>query len=754
MPICSRAKDSLIRSCSVICLCLLCAVSTAEREEQPGAQHDLQGFEPITGEASYEYDESRRHHDQDPLETEYDGRHALVLSLPTHVLGLPKVSGTLLVQQAVSILRTIPTSETRQGRFERPSGVLWTAVSLFQDLLYLLFMNGPPQEKASTTDQPSMYGPLFKALNLLHGAAEVRNPDALYLLADMNFYGNYSHPRNYKRAFRRYHELASLTGNTTAQYMVGFMYATGIGGSVERDQAKALLYHTFAALGGNTRSEMTVAFRHLSSIGTPRDCEKASFYYKKVADKAMQYWRSGPPGGRIMARDAYRLADEDGGVYGKGASASSSGHNAVQGGPQSDSHAALDDVLEYLDLLSGKGDFTATFSLGKLYYEGRRTLKRDPPKAKNYFMRVAKQFWTRDGKTIAGSSADLEEYASKSAAYLGRIYLDGEGIEQNFDKARTWFRRGIVNGDAIAQYGMGLLYLNGLGVPKDPVKAAGYFKVSADQDFGPAQVNMGALFLDQGDIQLAARYFELAVRRGSLEAYYYLAEIYDQGVGRDQSCRVATAYYKIVAERAEAVHSTFAVANDAYHAGDRETALVSYMMAAEQGYEVGQSNVAYLLDEQKSLLSLDSLLPFRRNRPSILRNPMLALIYWTRSAKQVNLDSMVKMGDYYLAGIGAEADEAKAASCYQAAAESHHSAQALWNLGWMHENGVGVEQDFHLAKRFYDQALEINQEAYLPVSLSLLKLRARSFWNTITNGRVNSIRPEPGKRSFLGSAQP
>ena len=72
------------------------------------------------------------------------------------------------------------------------------------------------------------------------------------------------------------------------------------------------------------------------------------------------------------------------------------------------------------------------------------------------------------------------------------------------------------------------------------------------------------------------------------------------------------------------------------------------------------------------------------------------------------------------------------------------SAQAFWNLGWMHENGIGLDQDFHLAKRFYDQALETNHEAYLPVTLALFKLRARSYWNTITHGRINSIRDEPG----------
>ena len=88
---------------------------------------------------------------------------------------------------------------------------------------------------------------------------------------------------------------------------------------------------------------------------------------------------------------------------------------------------------------------------------------------------------------------------------------------------------------------------------------------------------------------------------------------------------------------------------------------------------------------------------------------------------------------------------------YQAAGETLQSAQALWNLGWMHENGVGIDKDFHLAKRFYDQALETNKEAYLPVKMSLFTLRWRSWWNGVTRGGIKGIDDElePRKtRSF------
>jgi SEL1 protein len=656
--------------------------------------------------------------------------------------------GAELVEQALSILRPLDASNIRQ-QSRRHSGLFGNAMYYAKEFIPRLYISGPPESSAESRQKNKIQGPLSQGVSLLEQAATRNNSDAIYLLAQMNFYGNFTYPKNYTEAFKRYLALASIDGNSSAQHMVGFMYATGIGNAVERDQAKALLYHTFAAQSGHTKSEMTVAFRHHSGIGTPRNCDEAAHYYKKVADKAIKWYRSGPPGGRYWVHSSYRLADEDGGVYGEGASASSAGVNAQKASLHSDANAALDDVLEYLELMSGKGDFKATFSIGRIYYEGQKDLDRDLNKAKRYFYTVAKQYWRTDGTTVdITDKHGLEKYACKAAGYLGRMYLRGEGVTQSYKKALTWYERGIKGGDAGSQNDVGLMHLHGLGVPKNVAKASDYFRAAADQDYPSAQVNMGALYLDQGDvndIQVASRYFEFAARYGHIEAYYYIAEMVNQGIGRDRSCGLATAYYKLVAEKAEPLLSSFAEANQAYESGDDELALIDYMLNAEQGYEKAQANVAYLLDQQKSVLTLPSISPFHKPRPRLLDNSALALIYWTRSSKQANTDSLVKMGDYYLYGIGTEADMEKAASCYTAACEYHQSAQALYNLGWMHENGVGLTQDFHLAKRFYDQALDTNVEAYLPVTLSLLKLRIRSAWNTLTNGRVNSIRDEPGR---------
>lgn len=58
-------------------------------------------------------------------------------------------------------------------------------------------------------------------------------------------------------------------------------------------------------------------------------------------------------------------------------------------------------------------------------------------------------------------------------------------------------------------------------------------------------------------------------------------------------------------------------------------------------------------------------------------------------------------------------------------AKSQSNAQAMFNLGYMHEHGQGLPFDLHLAKRYYDEALEHDPAAKLPVTLALASLWIR-----------------------------
>ena len=66
-------------------------------------------------------------------------------------------------------------------------------------------------------------------------------------------------------------------------------------------------------------------------------------------------------------------------------------------------------------------------------------------------------------------------------------------------------------GDAVAQYNLGLLYLDGHGVPQSLMEAVNWFRRAAEQDYTLAQHNLGAMYASgQG------------VKRDYVQAYKWL----------------------------------------------------------------------------------------------------------------------------------------------------------------------------------------------------------------------------------------
>ncbi|MDE0004422.1 MAG: tetratricopeptide repeat protein [Rhodospirillaceae bacterium] len=82
---------------------------------------------------------------------------------------------------------------------------------------------------------------------------------------------------------------------------------------------------------------------------------------------------------------------------------------------------------------------------------------------------------------------------------LGFMYLEGEGVLQNYQSAAKWFQRAAVNGDRKAQFNLGLSYETGRGVDKSYPLAAEWYRQAADGGQSRAQHNLGSMyFLGQG----------------------------------------------------------------------------------------------------------------------------------------------------------------------------------------------------------------------------------------------------------------
>lgn len=89
-------------------------------------------------------------------------------------------------------------------------------------------------------------------------------------------------------------------------------------------------------------------------------------------------------------------------------------------------------------------------------------------------------------------------------------------------------------------------------------------------------------------------------------------------------------------------------------------------------------------------------------------------------AGATHLESVLKLGDFYYYGwAGLEPSPTKAAAYYQRAASEGRLPQALYNIGYIHEYGVGLARDLHLAKRNYDEAMAIAPAVRVCVSASV-----------------------------------
>ncbi|VDP30432.1 unnamed protein product [Echinostoma caproni] len=113
----------------------------------------------------------------------------------------------------------------------------------------------------------------------------------------------------------------------------------------------------------------------------------------------------------------------------------------------------------------------------------------------------------------------------------------------------------------------------------------------------------------------------MASQQGNILAFFYLGEMHATGVGVLRSCTTATELFKNVAERGR-WSRWFMSAYAAYHAQRYDEAFITYQLLAELGYEVAQSNVAYMLEEGKVTVVDKSEFHVR------------ALTHWQRSATQ------------------------------------------------------------------------------------------------------------------------
>ena len=77
---------------------------------------------------------------------------------------------------------------------------------------------------------------------------------------------------------------------------------------------------------------------------------------------------------------------------------------------------------------------------------------------------------------------------------LGLMYDNGQGVPQDYKEAVKWWKKSAEQGDAEAQYNLGVMYDLGQGVPQDDKEALKWYRKSAEQGDASAQNNLGWMY--------------------------------------------------------------------------------------------------------------------------------------------------------------------------------------------------------------------------------------------------------------------
>ncbi|KAF9181407.1 hypothetical protein BGZ51_004949 [Haplosporangium sp. Z 767] len=206
---------------------------------------------------------------------------------------------------------------------------------------------------------------------------------------------------------------------------------------------------------------------------------------------------------------------------------------------------------------------------------------------------------------------------ARAYLYLGEIYRNGYGVDQNNGEAHIWYFRAAKAGCRVSQhrmgvscfradnyvkavewyrksaeqefpdgqYKMGVMLYYGHGVPKDHDEATSWIRKAADQGNRSAMTGMGLIFMDQKRYGEAMEWF-LKTDNNRI-SQYHIGLMYYHGLGVRRDYAAAAHWYKLAAGEeyglAEYAMGTM------YHYGkgnaraDLEEAKKWYLKAIEHG---------------------------------------------------------------------------------------------------------------------------------------------------------------------------
>jgi len=504
---------------------------------------------------------------------------------------------------------------------------------------------------------------------------------ALYELGDIYMLGAKG-LRGVRRNLRQslsYFNQSAYMGWGPALHIMSFAYASGFQSLLEPDEIRAVRLEHLATATGHFDAVMGMGFRWYYGHGVPKKCETALRYYKHAAQIALQEDALGnPPLG-----DADRLTDQTLQLYNK----------------QQQLAAQQYEVLQYWEHQAKGGDPMAQYELAKLHEDESAAANMDrrrrvPPKSLELYQQAAEQNYPQ------------------ALTDLGYMYIQGAAGETNItkavEKAVECFEKAAELGDPTAQAALGTIHLT-LLKPRNVALAKEYFVKAALQDNAEAFFYLGELEAGIHDreeqrlfsanrsherMQRALRYYERSADYGSVSAMWREGQLYEQGFGTPPNCNRAVLAYKMVAETGNGVNDVRR-GLQYYVEGDYEGALLTYALAAEQGYEVAQTNAAELYRTHKGCKGKHC--------------ASKAVRLHHRAVSQGNVASLHEGAMLRLSGRGDVDKDLQMGARQLKTAAQHGSLSSVLSLAELHANGKAapyIDKDLGRAEENYRYVLE------------------------------------------------
>lgn len=284
---------------------------------------------------------------------------------------------------------------------------------------------------------------------------------------------------------------------------------------------------------------------------------------------------------------------------------------------QRDYPSAFSDFQE----AAGLGNVEAMTFLGYMYHEGHGTL-RDLERSRVWFETAAAKgnpsAMANLGylASVRGEHAEAVSWLSRAIGAgdtaamfnLGTMYLKGEGIDQDYQKAYQLFSRAAQNGDGAAMNSLAVMYANGLGVARDDQVAIEWHRRAVAAGDASAMFNLGHLYYEgeivPRDYDEARRLFLRAAELGNASAMNGLGRAYREGHGVGRDDRRALEWF----EKSAAAGNTSAMNNLGYMfengfgvKKDLKRALEWYRKAAGEKNAGALYNLGRFYEEGKAL---------------------------------------------------------------------------------------------------------------------------------------------------------